>query len=652
MQSLYQSLGGFSPSSSNYIGKVQQFKGSNAIILTNDYYKNEAEGLTENTFLLLKPLEVRFKDLNVHDETLEIVGKMGSKEVGNSEKKSNNIPEHLFLVRLGDEASFPTEEQVKHTRHEVNKSFIEVDRYLYDDFLQWCAYNSSIIGTYKLDKVGDIQFYLGTGTKFSPHLYEVYKPSPVQLEKLLNISIKEKMFPFNIGTVRYSVTDIYEAPPINVMCSAEDFKGKRVALFGMTGHGKTTVISNIAYALLTMYKNVGQLVFDIDGELSNARNSLYNKAPDRCVRFSIVEKADFQTLKLNFYSDLVEGFNFIKSSLKEKYGSVKGYLNGFIDGFEVIKDEDFALLDYKQKQRYLRKLSIYKCILYKAQFKTNRRIEVDFNINKEMLEACFDDQYFAFLQTNIKGNNSFKKLDIEIASQAFTQLWEIYCGKNKNKEKDLIREDYFDETEKALLAILTSQKYKGGIINGLSDIFEFNRYHSPVSNKAIKHVIDYLDKGMTVIIDLSNSPQKLIDFFSEKLAISIFEHRNKKYTANELGENYYQLYFEEAHTLFPNNDNDLTNIYNKIVKQGRKMKIGTVYATQSITSLSEDLKENTENFFIAYLNSSHQINSLTKYNSFVDIGNSISVLKSSVGYMWMVTHSHKFAIPVQIKEFK
>ena len=51
--------------------------------------------------------------------------------------------------------------------------------------------------------------------------------------------------------------------------------------------------------------------------------------------------------------------------------------------------------------------------------------------------------------------------------------------------------------------------------------------------------------------------------------------------------NYIQLYFEEAHNLFPRKeDKDLTLIYNRLAKEGQKLRLGLNYATQEVSSIS------------------------------------------------------------------
>ena len=129
-----------------------------------------------------------------------------------------------------------------------------------------------------------------------------------------------------------------------------------------------------------------------------------------------------------------------------------------------------------------------------------------------------------------------------------------------------------------------------------------------------------MDAARTVIIDLSNAAEELVEFFGGMVCNSVFQRQMEKFTADALGSHYVQFYFEEAHNLFPRDDRNLRNIYNRLAKEGAKLNIGLVYSTQSIESLSPDLLKNTENFFIAHLNDEREVKALTRFHEFRDVG--------------------------------
>ena len=81
-----------------------------------------------------------------------------------------------------------------------------------------------------------------------------------------------------------------------------------------------------------------------------------------------------------------------------------------------------------------------------------------------------------------------------------------------------------------------------------------------------------------------------------------------------------------------------------------RLNIGLVYSTQSIESLSPDLLKNTENFFIAHLNDDREIRALTRFHEFRDVGADVQRTKAR-GFVRMITRSHRFALPVQVRKF-
>src|ERR1700732_3904387 len=118
-----------------------------------------------------------------------------------------------------------------------------------------------------------------------------------------------------------------------------------------------------------------------------------------------------------------------------------------------------------------------------------------------------------------------------------------------------------------------------------------------------------------------------------------------------LATHFIQLYFEEAHNLFPTDDKDLTGVYARFAKEGAKFHIGMVYSTQSPSTINKELLAQTENFFIAHLSSQDEARALSRVQvAFAGVEQDILRAKTP-GYMRMLTMSHRFVIPVQAKRF-
>jgi DNA helicase HerA-like ATPase len=121
-----------------------------------------------------------------------------------------------------------------------------------------------------------------------------------------------------------------------------------------------------------------------------------------------------------------------------------------------------------------------------------------------------------------------------------------------------------------------------------------------------------------------------------------------------LPNNFIQFYFEEAHNLFPKKeDKDLNQTYNRIAKEGAKLNLGLIYATQEVSSIIPNILKNTQNWFIAHLNNEDETREIKKYYVFGDFADSLIRFSASSdkGYVRMKTYSNPFVVPVQIDRF-
>ena len=113
-------------------------------------------------------------------------------------------------------------------------------------------------------------------------------------------------------------------PQVKVQVSTTDFMGTRTALFGKTRLGKSNVVKLIAQSLLETTNvtcNVGQLIFDINGEYANDNPqdnnlSLRSGYPSRCTVYAFIERptTPSKPLKLNFYEHPESGLRILGSS--------------------------------------------------------------------------------------------------------------------------------------------------------------------------------------------------------------------------------------------------------------------------------------------------------------------------------------------------
>jgi DNA helicase HerA-like ATPase len=116
--------------------------------------------------------------------------------------------------------------------------------------------------------------------------------------------------------------------------------------------------------------------------------------------------------------------------------------------------------------------------------------------------------------------------------------------------------------------------------------------------------------------------------------------------------NFIQMYFEEAHNLFPRRDErDLTLIYNRLAKEGQKLRLGLCYATQEVSSISSSILKNTQNWFVSHLNNRDELSELNKYYDFEDFSDSLR-RTTDKGFIRLKTDSNTFIVPIQVDRFR
>jgi DNA helicase HerA-like ATPase len=100
-----------------------------------------------------------------------------------------------------------------------------------------------------------------------------------------------------------------------------------------------------------------------------------------------------------------------------------------------------------------------------------------------------------------------------------------------------------------------------------------------------------------------------------------------------------------------NDTDEGTRIYRRFAKEGAKYHIGMVYSTQSPTTINPDLLAQTENFFVAHLASQDDVNRLSKLNIAYDSLKNDILQAKTVGYIRMLTRSHRFVVSMQALKF-
>lgn len=616
---------------SRFVGYVLEIGYDEITIITCDPFKVNVGGIPRNSLLIMVP--------------------------DSFEQSGTSIPPHFTLLRVLDSAPTPLTKEVQQTYFELQKkSMPELDIFTQSE-LQWGALKTQVLGMFyphptledAVEFSGDLNNYV------SAHKYKIFSPDDKLLDLVSN-EIVPKENRFALGKLRLTECRLplpdKKLPDVNIVLSTNDFKGTRTAMFGKTRLGKSNVVKLIAQSLIETTidtKNVGQLIFDIDGEYANdnpQNTSLKTAFPDKCVVYALEKKeTESKELKINFYENPKESHRIIRTLLKEQ-GVTSIYIQQFFS-VDIPSIQQLKELDEGDKKRAIRKIQIYWSILKKAGFiadesKLKGKIPFGEAFNKDAMKRIFGDDETKWFKPN--SLDEYRTL-YERAAEAdrISKLPSSTKGKN-----------LFDADDEALLKFLqpTSSTSAGpGIIQNL------RKYHSSTASNFISEILKELDEGLTVIVDLGNADEEVMLYFTRQLSEAVFYHQTDKFSNNNLKnklghEHFIQIYFEEAHNLFGINDNsDDTKIYRNFAKQGAKRHIGMVYSTQSPSTVNSDLLAQTENFFVAHLASQDDTNKLAKVNVAYDSIKSDILQAKTQGYMRMLTRSHRFVVPLQAKKF-
>lgn len=627
----------------SFLGYLMSFGHDEATILTNEYYVLRSGGVNKNAFVLIRP--------GAPTELLR-------PEDRDAVNDFRDVAPYLILGRLLEPTmnTLPQESAAIYTQ--LHKAHMPEGETISKGDFRWGTMRISMLGTVFDDPEGQAIAYGGDVEVFlSPRLYTVHLPTPEMLERIINAYVDRRKGS-QIGTLRLTESHLVrQMPPVPIRVLPEDFIGARTALFGRTGSGKSNAAKVIADLILSSGRRTGQILFDLDGKYAYRREgettSLHERHRDRTVRYTLRPEPEksVRVLKANFYSDVALGHRIIIELYSQQVGTPAQYEIPFLN-WEVLSDVDIANLeriDGAAATRYRRQMSIYLCILHVAGFEHAPELAVDLHLNKTVRETI------ALLMPDLGVRETdgvvriARSATLDVAAPVFAKAWEIYEQGSAAFVTQSGR-PYFDETAQSLLTILTQRTATGNAVSGYRKFTPFRRYHSPKSGLLLSELLGALDEGRTVIIDLSNAARELVRFFGDLVAKAIFGHQMSKFTENKLGDHYVQFYFEEADQLFPKADAGPRTFYNRLAQEGAKLHIGIVYATQRIEAINPDLLANTENFLVGYLNDHREVKALTRFHEFRDVGPDV-LRATTPGFMRILTRSHRFAVPVQVRKF-
>ena len=670
-----------------FVGRPFRLSYSKAEILVADAWKQRANGIPQGCFLLA-----------YYDNELD---------------DSANI--EAILLRVIQPTKLPTDQEVISSMVEYYKDNIrtgtnqrsQLDTFTHYEF-SFSGLECSVLGSFYVDNTDKTRFGADVENFYSAHNYSVIKPSPDVLKAIVNYRENGNpggMGDIKIGKVRYSSSRRFQQtePDVPVYVQAPDFAGKRTALFGMTRTGKSNTVKKIIQACVEMSDNapfqldqnpenpdeilkpftegnnpkypIGQIIFDINGEYANSNlqdqgTAIFDLYREKTIRYSTVPKEDFREMKVNFYEDVQTGFELIRA-----YPRIANDTTRFANNFKSVQlapPENYETDRFSSEvQRYERRIAVYRCCLYRAGFQAPSNLRIRFSTNKEVRDAVNQVSGVTIEPKKVDQRRGILDLSLNEAVDWWDNFWKVYTptlGKKQNKisqsssnsndeDERVEQKEWADDDLKALLVILSRRREPGQsslLCAGYTILSSIKEQHtSTVQEPFEQDILNNLMSGKIVIVDLSLGDPNIQSLFSERICRTIFNNAIVRFTST-LPNNFIQFYFEEAHNLFPKKDDkDLSQIYNRLAKEGAKLNLGLIYATQEVSSISSNILKATQNWFISHLNNEDEIRELRKYYDFSDFTESLIRFSQDTdkGFVRMKTYSNPFVIPVQIDRF-
>lgn len=676
-----------------YVGEVFKLDYNSAKVQINDAYRKKVGGVPAQCFLIATRITQSDKSEDFYDDedcTAILLRVVDSTNLPGDMDKEKILVENVESFH-GQERHWDSELQDPTTK----KMF------------SFGAVQCRVIGTFYMDKNNKNEYELMFGNDL-PNFYpnrglKVYKPSYEALQGIVNFGIDYKNS-VKIANVRYSSTNKKNQglSAVEVCINPLDLIAQKTAVFGMTRTGKSNTVKIIAKSIYQLRqkinKKIGQVIFDANGEYANKnvqdKNDLTDEAnalkniweikvngemgsPDDVVTYGLMRNAndpDRIVMKINFYDDTLLQTG--KELIDDKLAADPNQSSEYIKSFTSVYFENFSNLSTSENVREKRRRLIYKTILHLAGFKdpTDGKAYKDNN-------KLFSDDLIHSLHIGIKdfdelGDNKQKELqqnldkykDAADILERFNNHGTSYAELARAFESFLIytkdSHSTYNEYEKSYLltsssgmkwldvqtsSLLETFKYK----NAAKKIAKAGIYHDHKSSKTdyAQMIYDDLEVGKLVIIDQSLGDSDLNKLAAERILRKIFEENSKQFS-NAVTPSPILVYIEEAHNLMPRGtEEDTTNIWARVAKEGAKFNIGMIYSTQEVSSIQKNILKNTTNWFISHLNNKEEVRALSDYYDFSDFAQSI-IQAEDKGFIRMKTKSNRFVVPIQVDKFQ
>ena len=564
-----------------------------------------------------------------------------------------------------------------------------------------------ILGTFQEDQDGTYRYAEDTDNYYSVNELLVWKPDERTLDLIVNHRHRQNPVSMShprrrIGRTRFAAAEKSIATKAEMLLDPSDLLRRRTVYLGMSRSGKSNAMKVTAEGVYRLREanpdlRIGQLIFDPNGEyaqdtlqdgagLHRIHETLGLQRRDEVETYGLFRPVSdpLRTImKINFYGDPVPG--------RWTTSAVETALDQMLAGREIVceimADETarytraFREVDLSvpvaatssvgAQKRYRRAVLVYQTALSAAglappQWTPSIRglFGRDFidamkaNRNPNSANQSDYDQAALMLENASNNNGQITWSALETVFTALNQfIGDTRSNYNAFETWYVARpngsgENWADPRLKNLLKVFETQ-------NGPRSFQRAQEQHDPRSSTDFAgKVVEDLQKGKLVIVDQSMGDPEQNQKAAERIMWRVFRTQQEAFrTAGYSGgsasnEQQILVYLEEAHNLLPkaNATDNLRTVWARSAKEGSKMNLGMVLATQAPSSIMPEILSETDNWILAYLNSENERRVIAGYMDFEDFLEQIGQV-SEPGFVRVRTLSLAYTVPVQFDEF-
>ncbi len=665
------------------VGQVLLLDYDTATLAVHDYHRERAGGLARGMFLIAGAPP------SSEEATFVLMRVAGAKRLAN---QATTDEARLTAVRESIGRELWSTELAAWVTDEIALGGVE----------------ARILGSMTWNTDGVLRFAEDIANYYSARGAYVWKPTGPLLESIVNLAHKNNSLDLSklgispgkgvrvrVAETRFAAAEQRDSGVhVPVRIDPTDLLKRRTVFFGMSRSGKSNAMKITAQAVYLLRKEysefrVGQLIFDPNGEYAQDNpqdgrglhriHDLVDKPRSGEVEtygtYAPTTDRTRKITKINFFGQSVppqrrKDLDFVKQALEQLVVGrelIQEKMSAESTRFTTnFRDADLSipanLNDHSVSTRYHRAVVVHQVALAAAGFDAPSRPNLQGLFGRKLLNALRSDQ-------NQKSDNAGqyrRAADVLNETEpswdglrsAFEALDKFINDKNSfytSFEEEYTRtsssgEEWADPRLKAVLSIFRTP-------NGVLTFQALrNQHSSETASDYADDIVADLKAGKLVIFDQSIGDPELNRKAAERIMWKVFREQLRMFTSGEdlqPWEQHVLVYVEEAHNLLPRGGSRdvLSTVWARAVKEGGKMNLGMVLATQAPSSVLPEILSETDNWFISHLNSDNEAKVVERYLDFAHFIPQIRRV-SEPGFIRLRTLSSGYTVPVQLDQFR